>query len=672
MGDDFETVKAAARIQDFAAGFLQKSRGGAYCCPLCGSGTRGTASSDGALSVTSDGRHWECMSCGANGDVFDMAGLMYGLTDKKEQLKAVASWAGIDISGGYAPAQRKEPRNQPQPGPDYSEGRKHEAEYIERMRANIGRVEALSYLSARGFSQEDARAAGLGYDPVTRRIVIPWPGAGWYHVDRAISDTAVPKYMKPKSENVGKQPLYNPQASRSDAYFIVEGAFDALAVQLCGFEAVAVASNHISDSNLKELAQGVASEGGGVAIVLLDNDEHGMCGDMGGELAQALSDAGVCCVLGEYPAGAPKDVADWLKADRDGLRAFLGGEHARALVQAREAEEAAYLKSLSDRRVYDPAEVASGIYLLSGAVDPIPTGIGGLDAILDGGIRPGLYALGAVSSMGKTTLAVQIADNIAASGRGVLFVTIEQSAREIVAKSLSRLARTRNRGNNWNTITATEAVSPSRRALWNDQQAEAFKVACEAYTAEIAPSLRILEGTKQPTVDEIEAVACLMAKHDGRPPVLFIDYLQLLAPQDKHDSDKQAVDRNVMALRQLARDLSTPIVAISSLNRASYSTGVTMDSWKESGAIEYGCDVLLGLQPEGIQDKTDAAKDTDVKRLANKEMRQHKGSSIRPCELVVLKNRNGATPERGVPLTFLPLSSLYTEEEQPRATVRVL
>ena len=71
-------------------------------------------------------------------------------------------------------------------------------------------------------------------------------------------------------------------------------------------------------------------------------------------------------------------------------------------------------------------------------VKRFPTGIPGLDRALNGGFVPGLTVLGATPSAGKTTLAVQIADNIVCAGHDVLFVTLEMEPREIFAKAVSR------------------------------------------------------------------------------------------------------------------------------------------------------------------------------------------------------------------------------------------
>lgn len=675
MGD-FETVKESASLHDFAEQFLDKSRGGLWCCPACGSGAHGTRNSDGALSITRDGNHWQCFSCSAQGDIFDLAGIVWNIAedDKRGRLEAVADWAGVQIGrasnrgGGNQGAPQRPIKTKP--AEDFTEGRRKEAAYIERMRGNIEHPEAVAYLTARGFTIEDAKAEGLGYDPERRRLVIPWRGADWYHVDRAIADNQGNKYLKPRNDQVGAQPLYNPRAAREKAFFIVEGVLDAIAVHLCGFEAVAVASSTISERNLTELSALIPSGiSGGVAVLMLDNDQAGKEGTE--KVREAFSASGIAYAVAEAGEGVPKDAAEWYRADKGGLCAFLGANYDRAGEIAAEAKEQAYRAAMSRFRVVDPADVAADIFTLTDFEEPTETGIAALDDVLDGGLRSGLYALGAVSSMGKTTLAVQVADYIAEHGRGVLFVTIEQSAREITSKSLSRLTRTLNAGG-YNVVTSTEALSASRRERWGDQQAAAFLKSCEHYAASIAPRLRILEGAKQPSVSDVEIVARMMAEHDGKPPVIFIDYLQLLAASSERDTDKQAIDKNVMLLRQLARDMKTPIWVISSLNRSSYSEGVTMDSFKESGAIEYGCDVLLGLQPQGMRDKLEKVAEGKQRRTADNELRKHKAGYERACELVILKNRNGRTPDDGIPLTFKPLSSLYVEEEKEQKAGRYI
>lgn len=69
---------------------------------------------------------------------------------------------------------------------------------------------------------------------------------------------------------------------------------------------------------------------------------------------------------------------------------------------------------------------------------PLSTGFSKLDAALDGGLYDGLYVMGAVSSLGKTAFCMQMADNLARQGRDVLIFTLEMTAFELMARSISR------------------------------------------------------------------------------------------------------------------------------------------------------------------------------------------------------------------------------------------
>lgn len=638
---DFETVKEAVSLKEYAESHLEHV-GRGLVCPVCGSG-KGKNKTP-ALSIRGD--KWKCFSCQSGGDVFDLAGVLTGSREKREQLEAVARWAGMTIEEPQTFAPR--PKAQPIPARDYTKGREKEAAYIAEAQAHVSDPSAVAYIRSRGFTEAEAQAFGLGYDPQRGRIVIPWKGSSYYHIDRTTDASAEGgKYLKPKADDVGAQPLYNPNALQAEAFFVVEGAIDALAVEACGFEAVALGGTATTKALEAMTTRGVE----GVAVAMLDNDEKGKAAQA--ELLAALQAAGISCRACEIPDH--KDAGEWLEADRDGLRAFLSRVFGETVVEAEAERERAYTAALSRLRVIDPLDIAAKLYCEGVAVEPVSTGIAPLDDVLGGGLQAGLYVLGAVSSLGKTTLAAQIADYVAASGRGVLFTTIEQSAAEIVAKSLSRYVYQTTGAN-----MSTQEVMGIRRDYWQGGEYDALRIACERYSAEVAPRMRIFEGIRQPTVTDVEAVAQMMREHDGEPPCIFVDYLQLLAPHDEHDTDKRATDRNIMALRQLARDLKTPVFAISSLNRSSYSEGVTMEAFKESGAIEYGSDCLLGLQPQGITEKLDSIGEKGQKRTANKALRQHRDGLERACEIVVLKNRNGRTPEAGIPLTFRPINSIFT------------
>ena len=666
--DDFNKLKQAVSLRDFVEENLTKSKNGFWCCPLCGSGSRETADSDGAFSIMPSGDKWRCFACDERGDIFDLAAIVYGIDaqDRKAQFEAVAEWSGnLSFIGRsmevkplkWIPVGEEPKEADKEELANVGEGRKMQAEYIRAAKKNIGDPDALAYLRTRGIGKEQAERLGIGYDAAKRMLVLPWRGCEWYHIGRYIDAAkGQQRHCKPPARLVGRQPIYAPDAASKEAFFIVEGVFDALAVELAGYNAIVAGTNQVSKAFAAEIASLVASRGGGVAVVMMDNDEGGR---HGAEVAVSnLRSAGVETFIFRYPEGLGYgDPSEWYSAAPDEFSACLEDDYRLAVSLLEGKREEAYRGALKRLRVLNPTDVVADIFALEGCEDPIPTGFAELDKALGGGLRPGLIALGALSSMGKTTLSLQIADHIAKSGRAVLFVTIEQSARELVSKSVSRvLNETQDK---WNAVSADAFTNRQKREAWCEGQEESFMQACMEYGASIAPKMHILEGNEQPSVADVKAVAQMIAAHEGEAPVIFIDYLQLLASPNDRYSDKQATDNNVKALRQIARDMRTPIWVISSLNRSSYSEGVTMDAWKESGAIEYGCDVLLGLQPFGLSERLDSTKEQKQKREANKAVLEHKTSSVRDCELVMLKNRNGAMPKNGIPLVFKPVCSRY-------------
>lgn len=290
-----------------------------------------------------------------------------------------------------------------------------------------------------------------------------------------------------------------------------------------------------------------------------------------------------------------------------------------------------------------------------GSKPATPTGIPALDEALQGGLQPGLYVAGAVSSLGKTTLAVQIGDYVAASGaRPVIIFSLEQGRDELIGKSLSRISRVQSGNDAVNALKA--------RGLGDSLtlgQEKALDRAIRTYE-EQARNLWIYEGVGNLTTAHIRKIVSdhVEALEGMDPPLVIVDYLQIIAPDSDRLSDKQAVDRAITELKRISRDYELPIIVVSSLNRASYSGPVSMQAFKESGAVEYGSDVLLGIQPAGLSDGESAA----TKTKNSLQMKNHKKALKREVELVVLKNRNGPVGAT-IPLVFEPVFSLFRESE---------
>ena len=637
----FDDIKEQADLKAFADQHLEHVpfQPNKLVCPLCESGTgpKHTA----AFSITPNEKSWKCFSCGAGGDIFDLAGIIFGTDSKSEQLKIVAEFAGAREEEQSQKASKTNTRDElnRKQVENFTEGRRDEHEAIVEAQNNLNN-EALAYLKDRGFTEEEIRRFGFGFNPKTRRIVIPWSTDEdeYYHIDRAIDDVDGRKYLKPSAKKVGPQPVHDELAFEQKAFFAVEGLLDAYAIMACGYPAVALGS--VDAKAFIEKAKTYK----GCVILALDCDNAGRSGAE--RVATKLGSAVDVVFASDLPGA--KDACELLARDRNALSRWCESNMNER-----------FDKQLETLSCVNPADAAAEIYMLEGADDPIPTGVRVLDNALGGGLKRGLYMLGAVSSVGKTTLLNMIADNLAVRGKPVLFVTIEQSARELAAKSLSR--RMYLMDSDIGDVSYSELDTRSERERWSEKRNALLTEASNWYVENIAPRERYLQARSQPSVADIDKTIQVMEKRFGDKPIVIIDYLQLLAPMSDRDSDKQTVDKNVMALRQLSRDMKTTVICVSSLNRSSYSGAINIDSFKESGAIEYGADVLLGLQPRNMAESLEGIPEGKLKAAAAKKMTDMKASDLRECEIVVLKHRAGAIPPKGLPIDFLPRWSLFKE-----------
>ena len=527
----------------------------------------------------------------------------------------------------------------------------------------------------------------IGYDPEKQRLIFPFVGCdlGYsYYIARDIYNDGKNKYDKPHKiqdpDNPNNklsiaQPLFNPKALEAETVFVVEGIFDWLtltyfdnpnAIPLLG-------------TGFNNLLQAIkAKEHKPIAIFLFDNDK---AGETTTERAvKAWQEAGLPYYVADRSIlDGVKDIDELAsKIDKESLNddylalcARLSAENEKAIELQPQIQNEAYKSVLERYNVFSLQSTLENVYTLANAVDPIPTGFPSLDNALDGGLVDGLYMLGAVSSLGKTSFLVQVADNIAKQKHPVLFVSIEQGVNELNAKSLSRYTKLLPGGDMY-ASTAREITNKKKRNEWSIDKYNQLVKACNQYAQDASETMHILQANNQPSVTEICEVVERIKEHDGKAPVVIVDYLQLLAPENERDSDKRIVDKNVMALKQLSRDYKTPVITISSLNRVNYAGVVTFEAFKESGAIEYGSDVIFGLNPANLDEETsDITNDTKLKQTGKKVMRKHKSQPIRQCSLTIIKYRNGALNEDGIPLTFDAMHSLFYETpEQDKKSKR--
>ena len=266
----------------------------------------------------------------------------------------------------------------------------------------------------------------------------------------------------------------------------------------------------------------------------------------------------------------------------------------------------------------------------------IKTGFEMLDEELDGGLYEGLYAIGAISSLGKTTFCLNIAEQIAAGGHDVIIIALEMSKYSLIGRSISRQTFIKYRQEpgaySYNDCKTSRGITDgSRYTNYSNNERQLINEAITNYTEQAGKHLFIHEAIGNMTAEKIRDIVNEHIAYTGQTPVLIVDYLQLIQSADKYinGNDKIRTDFNLTELKQLSRDYKLPIIVISSFNRASYNTEAKQECFKESGGIDYTCDVIIGLQLAGV-----GGPDFDVNEAKAKDPRE--------VELVFLKNREAA------------------------------
>lgn len=274
------------------------------------------------------------------------------------------------------------------------------------------------------------------------------------------------------------------------------------------------------------------------------------------------------------------------------------------------------------------------------------SGFSNLDSII-GCLYPGLYVVGAISSLGKTTFIHQMADQLAAAGDHVLFFSLEQTRLEMTTKSLSRTMAQRDRK------TALSAID-IRRGLITEE----VIAAAEEYK-KIGDRVSVIECNFNTTVDFVLDYTRKYMERNKVRPVVIVDYLQIIPPTDPRMTDKEKIDNIVRTLKKTQSEMDLAMFVVSSLNRANYLTPVDFESFKESGGIEYTADVIWGLQLGIMNDDLfNAEKKIKEKR---EKVKQAKKAIPRKIELVCLKNRYGVT-NYSCNFTYDPVYDLFAPD----------
>ena len=658
-----------------------------YCCPVCGSGTGRNGT--GAFHIYPSTNRVFCYA----GNCFtdkgeDTLGALRIIwqCDETEAIRRAGYTLGAE---SIAPAQNKNTEHQ-----KHQEHKEHQESpaadytsfYRECHEALLKSPEALEYLHGRGITDESIERFNLGYCaawkhekagrfvPATRRIIIPrTPGT---YTARRIDKPANEIEAQYVKQVQGRQKdLFNLEAlDRSETPWIVEGELDAISLQQAGAEAVVAIGSTVNAGRVLEEMKKRPEK---VYILALDNDPPDAQGNRPGadaqkKLAQAMEAAGLLPlpIEPEIIYQEAKDANEALNKAPEVLRQYVTGfeDAAREIKESRDEERRAELEKRTGAGMLDSFLQA----VQTKDFEPIPTGIEAIDSALKGGFtRRTLVLLSGAPGIGKTAIAQMITETIAKSGRDIVYFNLEMDRNQLLARSLSRIS--------WELEKADiDALQILRGYSWTDPQREVITRAAEYYKREIAGRfIYNPDGTSNELDSILSAMAAETAriKAAGRPePIICIDYLNLIESgmKDAIEGLKTVIYR----LKEFAKANNTIVIAINATNRASNQRGtVEMESGRDSSAVEYSGDLMLGLSYTAIEEKRkyetdEVGKDKkpimaeytiDELRRLRREAYDNNEDPPAVCNevtLKVLKNRFGE-PERRANLTFDGKHSIF-------------
>ncbi|TNC50752.1 replicative DNA helicase [Rubellimicrobium rubrum] len=299
------------------------------------------------------------------------------------------------------------------------------------------------------------------------------------------------------------------------------------------------------------------------------------------------------------------------------------------------------------RAVTDAVQSANAAYQRDGQLSGISTGLIDLDRKL-GGLHPSdLLILAGRPSMGKTSLATNIAFNIAkaykrgrrpdgtegtVNGGVVGFYSLEMSAEQLAARVLSE---------------ASEV--PSEQIRRGDMTEAEFRRFVEA-AKDLEACPLFIDDTAAIPINQLAARARRLKRTHGLD-VLFVDYLQLVRPATAKDSRVNEVSEITQGLKAIAKELDIPVIALSQLSRQVENREdkrPQLSDLRESGSIEQDADVVMFVFREEYYKEREKPGEHELDKMATwqAEMERLHGRA----EVVIGKQRHG--PIGTVDLSF--------------------
>ncbi len=299
------------------------------------------------------------------------------------------------------------------------------------------------------------------------------------------------------------------------------------------------------------------------------------------------------------------------------------------------------------RAVTDAVNVANAAYQREGGLAGVSTGLVDLDKKLGGLHKSDLLILAGRPSMGKTSLATNIAFNVAkAYKRGILpdghegtveggvvgFYSLEMSAEQLAARILSEAAEV-----------------PSEQIRRGDMTEVEFRRFVEAAKSLEACPL-FIDDTPALPISQLAARARRLKRTHGLD-VLIVDYLQLVRGAGKSENRVNEISEITMGLKAIAKELNIPVIALSQLSRQVENREdkrPQLSDLRESGSIEQDADVVMFVFREEYYKEREKPGDHELEKMATwqAEMERLHGKA----EVVIGKQRHG--PIGTVELSF--------------------
>ena len=241
------------------------------------------------------------------------------------------------------------------------------------------------------------------------------------------------------------------------------------------------------------------------------------------------------------------------------------------------------------------------------AIRGVPTGFKELDDRLAGLQNSDLIILAARPSMGKTSLALDIARQVAKKDIPVCIFSLEMSSQQLV----DRLIASESHVDSWKLRTGKLAA---------DEDFARIRDALDV----LAKAPIFIDDDASNNITKMKSVARRL-KTEQNLGLIIVDYLQLMVPKRESDSLVQQVTEISRSLKGLARELNVPLLALSQLNRSVEQRGgrPRLSDLRDSGSIEQDADVVMFIHRE---DKYN--ENSDKKNIA---------------EILIEKHRNGPT-----------------------------